>query len=404
MFGRINEKAPLTVRNLMALLSALSIIFVFCPAISMDSYSVTIFDVNSAMNVISSYASALGQSVNAPTVLLYLCLIAPIVVLVFLFLKKFDDKTNTTIILVSMAVDLLVWIFFASTVNRYMQNLTSELKTTVTYKLNVVSILLIIVCALLLLLEKIAYGTDLTTIFNSNNAKAVMKQASNTANKVSASISNTIPKRDIIGYCYKCGAPIEYGNKFCTSCGTPVSQSMIAEAEDLKKTEAEKKAKKEAEAKAEAERLAQEKVQKEAEEARKQAEEQARLEEIKKAAEKARQEVEAERMAQEKAQKEAEEARRQAEAQAKLEENQKTVVEVVDHNKEVINDEEPVREQSSNEEVAEQTKTQETQEPTVPEPDQVEPVTMNSPKFCRHCGTMLEADSLFCHNCGEKVD
>ena len=363
MFGRINEKAPLTVRNLMAILSALSIIFVFCPAISMDSYSVTIFDVNSAMNVISSYASALGQSVNAPTVLLYLCLIAPIVVLVFLFLKKFDDKTNTIVILVSMAVDLLIWIFFYSTVNRYMQNLTRELKTTATYKLNVFSVLFIIICALLILLKKIAYGTDLTTIFNSNNAKAVIQQASNTATKVSTSISKSIPKKDIIGYCYKCGAPIEYGNKFCTSCGTPVSQSMIAEAEDLKKVEAEKKVKEEAEAKAEAERLAQEK-----------------------------------------AQKEAEEDRRQAEEQAKLEECQKTADEVINQNKEVSNNEEPVREQSSNEEVVEQTQTQETQVPTVPEPDQVEPVAMNSPKFCRHCGTKLEADSLFCHNCGAKVD
>lgn len=363
MFGKINEKAPFTVRNLMAILSALSIIFVFCPAISMSSYSVTIFDVNSAMNIISSYASALGQSVNVPTFLLYLCLIAPIVVLVFLFLKKFDEKTNTIIILSSMAVDLLIWIFFYSTVNRYMENLTSQLKATATYKLNVFVVLIIIVCALLILLKKIAYGTDLTTIFNLNNTKAVVQQNSNAATKVSVSTSNTLPKQDIIGYCYKCGSAIEYGNKFCTSCGTPVSASMIAEAEDLRKAEAEKKEKEEAEAKAEAERLAREKSQKEAEEAKKLAKE-----------------------------------------QAKLEESQKVVEKATDENSEHSKYEEIVKESSSDEKVYEQARNQEAQETTVPEPKQVQPATMNAPKFCHHCGTKLEADSLFCHNCGTKVE
>ena len=42
-------------------------------------------------------------------------------------------------------------------------------------------------------------------------------------------------KEDIIGYCAKCGKPITYGHKFCISCGTPVPESMIAEAEAARK-------------------------------------------------------------------------------------------------------------------------------------------------------------------------
>lgn len=61
------------------------------------------------------------------------------------------------------------------------------------------------------------------------------------AGDVTENIGNRKPKEKPIGYCQKCGKPISYGSRFCTSCGTPVPESMIAEAEAAKMTaEAEK--------------------------------------------------------------------------------------------------------------------------------------------------------------------
>ena len=73
-------------------------------------------------------------------------------------------------------------------------------------------------------------------------------QVSEKASSVGANVSTKKTKANYIGYCAKCGSGIEYGIKFCTSCGTPVPQSMIEEAE-VKRKLVEEQAVKEAEEK-----------------------------------------------------------------------------------------------------------------------------------------------------------
>lgn len=117
---------------------------------------------------------------------------------------------------------------------------------------------------------------------------------SNTMSQMAGNVAGNIRKRtmkeDIIGYCAKCGKPITYGHKFCISCGTPVPESMIAEAEAARKAAEEARRAEEAKREAEAARKAEEAKRKEearreeakriAEEQRKSAESVAKTEEI----------------------------------------------------------------------------------------------------------------------------
>lgn len=57
---------------------------------------------------------------------------------------------------------------------------------------------------------------------------------------------NKAAKGNFIGFCYRCGSGIEYGVRFCTSCGTPVQEFLIEEAEE-KRREAEEAARREEE-------------------------------------------------------------------------------------------------------------------------------------------------------------
>ena len=81
-------------------------------------------------------------------------------------------------------------------------------------------------------------------------------------------------KENAIGFCSKCGSPIAYGCRFCTSCGASVPEDMLVEAEAQKKA-AEEAARLEAEVRRKA---AEEAARLEAEVQREAAEEAVRLE------------------------------------------------------------------------------------------------------------------------------
>ena len=107
--------------------------------------------------------------------------------------------------------------------------------------------------------------TDLMDCFSKKDIHNAMGQMSdtvghfsNTMSQMAGNVAGNIRKRtmkeDIIGYCAKCGKPITYGHKFCISCGTPVPESMIAEAEAARKAAEEARRAEEAKREAEAAR------------------------------------------------------------------------------------------------------------------------------------------------------
>ena len=54
---------------------------------------------------------------------------------------------------------------------------------------------------------------------------------------VISNVTHAQEKKNAIGFCCKCGNPITYGCKFCTTCGTPVLESILAEEKSGKRRE-----------------------------------------------------------------------------------------------------------------------------------------------------------------------
>jgi len=357
------EKKPIvTVKNIIRVLSVIVTIIVFCPTFLVSCSGQTIdVSVMTAVGGLQSY----GETVVEPHPVMLLALLLPVAILVVLFLKKLTDNNAALVTAICGAADLVVWIAFRAGVKKAAEDNYCSFKATGWFTFNIILLVLIIVLSILVVTKILQMQEDLIKRFSGAGAQNTLSQMSAAVSQMSNSVSqlaenvtanvnkNKIPKENIIGYCAKCGSPIVYDNRFCTSCGTPVPESMIAEAEAARKA-------------AEEARIAAEEA------ARKEAEEKARKE----AEEAAKREEEAKKAAEEAARREAEEkAKREAEEDAKLEEQKKA---------------------------AEAAATV-----TVSEQSQQEPVQIvgeSRAEFCTQCGAKLAADAVFCEKCGTKVE
>ena len=288
-----------TVRTVLKVLLLLCVIFVFCPSflVSCSGQNIDI----SAMTVVKGM-SMMGETVVDPQPVMLIVLVLPVAMLVLLFIKKWDDNVNAIILVAGSVLDLIIWFVFRSSVKNAAEENYCTFETTAWFVLNCIVLVLIIVLAVLLVAKILHMDRDVREITSNKEAQKALNRmtdavtnvsdkVSNMAENIAGNRSNTTQKADVIGYCFKCGKPIVYGCKFCTNCGTPVPESILAEAETAKK-EAEEKARiaaeeaarKEAEEKARI--AAEEAARKEAEEkahiaaeeaARKEAEEKARI-------------------------------------------------------------------------------------------------------------------------------
>lgn len=271
-------KSIFTMKNVLRVLSLLCIIFVFCPSflVSCSGQNVNV-SVMTAVGGVSAY----GEKVVDPHPIMLLCLLLPVGILVLLFIKKLTDRKTAAIILGCSIVDFVIWLIFRSSVKKIAEENYCSFKTTGWFVINIIVLILIVLLTAIVVISKIKMDADLITIFSGggtqkvlNQMSATMSQMSSTVTQIAGNVANNVvsktSKENVIGYCAKCGSAITYGCKFCVSCGTPVPESMIAEAEAAKRAAEE----------AEAARIAEEeRARKEAEEkARKEAEEKARRE------------------------------------------------------------------------------------------------------------------------------
>lgn len=246
----------ITPKKIMRILSIFCVIFVFCPSFlvscSGQKMNVTVM---TAVGGMSMY----GEKVVDPHPIMLICLLLPIAMLVLLFMKKFSDRKTAIIVASCAAVDTVVWLIFRATVKKLVEENYCSFKTTAWYVLNIIALLLILTLSILVILKKIQIDIDLIAKVSNSDMQGKLDQVTNAVNVMSnqvsemasnvvANVSSKKNKSDIMGYCSKCGSGIEYGLKFCTSCGTPVPQEMIAEAEEKKRI-AEEQAAKEAEEK-----------------------------------------------------------------------------------------------------------------------------------------------------------
>ncbi|WP_026518577.1 zinc ribbon domain-containing protein [Butyrivibrio sp. MC2021] len=240
-----NEKKPiLTVKNILRVLSLLCIVFVFCPTFLVSCSGDTI-DV-SAMSAVTGIKSY-GETVVDPHPIMLIVLLLPIATMVLLFLKKLKNEQSALIIAVCGVVDFIMWLVFRSSVKDLADENYCEFKSTVWFVFNMIVLFLIVVLSVLAAAKIVDMEADLVKVFTSPEAKKTLNQMSAAVNQMSDSVSkiaenisantakNTVKKEDIIGYCSKCGKPLMIDNRFCTSCGAPVPEDMIAEAEVARK-------------------------------------------------------------------------------------------------------------------------------------------------------------------------
>lgn len=239
------RNSVITVKNVLRVVSFLCIIFVFCPSflVSCSGQNVNV-SVMTAVGGVSVYEE---KVVDAHPLML-VCLLLPIAVLVLLCLKKLTEKRTALMILACTGIDLVIWFIFRASVKKIAEENYCSFKTTGWFVLNIIFMILIIVLNILVVVGKLEMESDLIMILSGQETKkvlnqmsATMSQMSNTVTKMAGDVANNIgnktQKENTIGYCSNCGSAIECGSKFCVTCGTPVPESMLKEAESAKRNE-----------------------------------------------------------------------------------------------------------------------------------------------------------------------
>lgn len=245
-----SKKSMFTVKKVMRALSLLCILLVFCPSflVSCSGQKVNV-NVMTAVSGVSMY----GEQVVEPHPFMLICLIIPIVILAFIFKNKIDKKINY-VIAGCICVDFVVWIIFRASVKKMAEENYCKFQTTSWYVINIIAILIIMLLSGLLILNKIQWDMDLLKIMTRGRTENVLQQMvtsmghmSSTVSHIAENVANNVENNsadDNIGLCIKCGKALKYGNRFCTSCGTPISENILTEAENKKKRELEAEARK----------------------------------------------------------------------------------------------------------------------------------------------------------------
>lgn len=308
----IIRKPAVTTENVIRALAVIVTIIFFCPIFSI-AYSEQKVGI-SAMKMIGGIKYS-GEYLVKPQPLLLLLLLLPIAILVVLVLRNITEEMVSLITAVCGAVDLVAFFVFRAIAKNMSEKIAFSFKSTGWFVIGVLFLIAIIALAVLTVLRVLYLEDDLVVLIREKANKDTTDQMASAVKQIVENISGHVgkakaPKEDIMGYCFKCGTAIVFGDELCTSCGWPVPEAFIAEAEEERRAAEEaRRAEEEARRKEEeARRAAEEAARKEAEErARREAEERARRE----AEERARREAE------EMARREAEEARRAAEEEAR---------------------------------------------------------------------------------------
>lgn len=259
-----SNKAGFSVKNVIRAISAICLVCVFCPSFLVSCSGQTMkVNVFTAVGGVKMY----GEKVVKGHPVMLLCFLIPIAVCALTFIKKVSKDKAALIILVSSAVNFILWLSFRSNTKKIVAENLCEFKTTGWYVLNMIAQVLLLLIALCLVFKRIDFESNLKEIVTGAGAKNALSSISGAVSQAAGSVASGMAKKpvDAIGYCSKCGAALEYGNKFCVTCGTPIPENILAEAEAKKA--AEEEAKKAAEAAKAAEEA------KKAEEAAKAAEE-----------------------------------------------------------------------------------------------------------------------------------
>lgn len=280
------NKSIFTTKNILKACSMLLIVFFFCPVflVSCGGEKVNV----SAVHTVVGYESSYGDQISDPQPLLLIALALPIIMLIVLLAKSMLEKKVAISVISCACIDLIVWFVYKESVKAFADENGCDFKTTAMFGINIFVIIVAAVLSLVVILDKIKLNTDLLQVATGDRTQGAINQMSSAVTQMTNSVSQMAGeiakniktnKEPVIGYCQKCGTGIPFDTKFCVSCGHPVPEILIAEAEVARQ-----KALEEARIRAEEEaaRRAEEAARRLEEEARRKVEEEKKAEEIKK--------------------------------------------------------------------------------------------------------------------------
>lgn len=374
------QKKTFSLRKLLRILSILCLVFYFCPMVLVScSGQEKLISAGDAYSGLEAY----GETILEPQRILALTFFLPIAMLVALGIRKLGEKLTVSIVLGCAVVNFIMYIAFRNGAYKVAKENYCEIKTYWLFWINMLVHIAIMALSGLVLVGRTWLEAAVTDLFNQEMMQETMHQVSGSVNQLKKTVSSASavaqrPKKmkaNVIGYCQKCGSPLEEGMQFCTNCGTKVPEDLIAAA-------------------AEAKRQAEEARRQALEEAKRQAEEKARQEAEARAQEEARRQAEAAARAQAEAARKAEEerARQAAAANANAQANASAPVDAnatfsATPNGATASDATP----NANASASNTGAASASQAPAG--------VAM----FCPNCGTKLDPDAVFCPNCGTKV-
>lgn len=230
MSEKVEQIGKFRVKRILQMLSFLCIVFVFCPSF-LVSCSGQRFKV-SAMTAVGGVSVYGGEAVP-PHPAMILTLLLPIGIIFLLSAEKFTEKKTAFVIAICAAADLAVWLMFRGVVKRTAAENYCEFRTTGWYVLNLAAIAAVFLLAVLIQRGRLKLESDLSAILAGGKSHNIWRQIPS----VISNVTHAQEKKNAIGFCCKCGNPITYGCKFCTACGTPVPESILAEGEIGKKEE-----------------------------------------------------------------------------------------------------------------------------------------------------------------------
>jgi hypothetical protein len=207
-----NKKSKFTVKNVVRILSVICIAFFFCPSflISCSSYEYKL----SATKAIGG-VTVMGERLTSAHPVLLLCIFLPIIVFILSIILRGGDRISALIMFACYVADLIIWIVFRNTVKGMADSDGVGFQSTIWFKLNILSMVVILLLLLLVMIGKMKLDSEI---------KIQIPDKGSGTRSVSYG-GRESPVNPDVEFCTQCGKPIDKGSSFCTFCGAAVSQS-----------------------------------------------------------------------------------------------------------------------------------------------------------------------------------
>lgn len=213
-----------TVKRAIRIISLALIVLCMCPTflVSCTGKTMSIGVMDLVEGIQTREFSFLGESttttISDPMPFLLVCVFIPLVTIILLFIPKLKIKISMVIVAIINMADLIIWIIMKNKVSEKCAENNCTFETTEAYT--------IIICCLITVLLLTAF--KLVQAFS----PGIMKQNRDPVSVPAVPVPD--PDEIIIGYCQKCGSPLTSDSKFCTGCGEPIPEQLLAAAEEAK--------------------------------------------------------------------------------------------------------------------------------------------------------------------------